>query len=112
MYGHVTLHALAEAETHWMKKRRSALAITALVLGSISFSFFLTHHPGGFLLSILLGFITMCFAIPALITISRRSTEMRGFAPAAIGISLASIASILSLLSFANLFSNNSNYQR
>jgi hypothetical protein len=103
---------LPEAEIDAMKKRRSALAITALVLGSISFSFFLTHHPGGFLLSILLGILTMCFAIPAVIITRRRSHELRGFVPAMIGISLASIASILSLVSFANIFSTQSNFQR
>ena len=112
MYGSVTLRPWAEVENDAMKKRRSALAITALVLGSISFCFFLTRHPGGFLLSLLLGALTMCFAIPAIIVISRRSQQMRGVGPAAAGICLASIASVLSLMSFAEMFSKQSNQQR
>jgi hypothetical protein len=112
MYGSVTLHPLAEAEMDAMKRRRSALAITALVLGSISFSFFLTQHPGGFLLSFLLGALSLCFGIPAIVIVARRSQQMRGLAPAVIGVCLASIASVLSLGSFAKIFSNQSSHHR
>ncbi|HEX7862301.1 MAG TPA: CotH kinase family protein [Verrucomicrobiae bacterium] len=90
-----------------MKKRRSALALTALVFGSISFCFFITHNPGGFVLGFLFGLLTLCFAIPAIITISRRPNEVRGLGLAAAGTCLGSLAIVLSFISFTGVVNSN-----
>lgn len=95
-----------------MKKRRSALATTALVMGAFSFLLFLNKTPGAFLLAILFGAITICFAVSAILTISRRSAELRGLGLATVGACLGSFAAIFSLVSILHFAAGHSNQQR
>ena len=95
-----------------MKKRRSALALTSLVLGAVSFLCLLQKAPGSFLLAILFGFLSVCCAVPAIIKISRRSAELRGLGLATAGICLGSISAILAFISIASMVSSNTSQQR
>lgn len=95
-----------------MKKRRSALAVTALVLGAGSVFFMLQRNPGAFLLAILFGSLAIIFGISGIIAISRRESKVRGLGQATAGAAIGAIACFISITSIGGMIASNNNQQR
>jgi hypothetical protein len=98
VYSLFGLSACAQADQDGMKKRRSGLAVTSLVLGVISIWCVITGVPPLRLLAVPIGIVTTIFGCAAAWRISRRSEVWKGKGMAVSGIILGMLGSFLGLI--------------
>jgi hypothetical protein len=95
-----------------MKKRRSGLAVTSLILGIISMWCVMTGAPGLRLLAVPLGIVTLVFGCVAAWRISRQSELWSGKGMAVSGIILGILGGFLGVATFTSAVVNSQQWQR